>query len=232
MGMGADASQAASTKGRMTGLTLLELLVVIAVIAIATAVAVPDLSSWAVNSRIREAAGHIQEDMQWARSYALKSDQPVYVQTGYVSVAGGGKACWWTASLHASGTPVLNNAPNMDNPNVPTPGVPSKATFAVRYPGVSCQYVELGNGGLPLIPPVPMNTIGYLEFYPDGTILASTTGVAGPYLLTEGALLLDARTNPGKYAQWLAVYYGSGELRSCATQSGAAAAPPYSCTLS
>ncbi len=216
----------------MGGLTLLELLIVIAVIGIATAVAVPDLSSWEVNSRIREAAGHIEEDMQWARSYALKAGQPVYVQTGYVNVAGGGKACWWTASLNVGGTPVLNNAPNMDNPNVPTPGVAVKATFPVRYPDVSCQYVELGNGGLPPILPPSVNTTAFLEFYPDGTILASTTGATGPYQLTEGALLLNARSNPGKYAQWLAVYYGAGELRSCATQSGAASAPPYSCTLS
>ncbi len=215
---------------RVRGVTVLELMVVIAIIAIATAVAVPDLSAWLVNARIREAAGHMEQDMQWARSYALKTDQPVYVQTGYFSETGGGTACWWTASLSAGGTPLLNNAPNMENPNVATPGVTQPVLFQTRYPDVSCRYVELYNGGLPTISPPALGTTYDLEFSPDGTILASTNGQ--PYALTYGAMLFSARTNPTGYAQWLAAYYGAGELRSCATQTGLAAAASYSCVIS
>jgi type II secretory pathway pseudopilin PulG len=205
-------------------------MVVIAIIGIATVLAVPNLSSWLVNARIREATGHMEQDMQWARSYALKTDQPVYVQTGYFNEAKGGTACWWTASLSAGGTPILNNAPNMENPNITTPGVTSPVLFQTRYPDVSCQYVELNNAGLPMIPPPALGATYNLEFSPNGTILASTNGQ--PYSLTYGAMLLSARTNHANYAQWLVAYYGAGELRSCATQTGPAAAPPYSCAIS
>lgn len=217
-------------RARVRGVTMLELMVVIAIIAIATAVAVPDLSPWLVNARIREAAGHMEQDMQWARSYALKADQPVYVQTGYFSEAGGGTACWWTASLNTAGTPLLDNAPNMENPNIAIPGVTQPVLFQTRYSDVSCQYVELNNAGLPMIPPPALGATYDLEFAPNGTILASTDGQ--PYSLTYGAMLFSARTNPSQFAQWLAVFYGAGELRSCATQTGPAAAPPYSCVIS
>ena len=214
---------------RARGVTVLELMVVIAIIAIATAVAVPDLSAWLVNARIREAAGHMEQDMQWARSYALKTDQPVYVQTGYFSEAGGGTACWWTASLSVAGTYLLNNAPNMENPNMPIAGV-TPVLFQTRYPDVSCRYVELYNGGLPPILPPALGATYYLEFSPNGTIWGSTSGTS--YSLTYGAMMFSARTNPANYAQWLAAYYGAGELRSCATQTGPSAAPPYSCVIS
>ena len=214
---------------RARGVTVLELMVVIAIIAIATAVAVPDLSAWLVNARIREAAGHMEQDMQWARSYALKTDQPVYVQTGYFSETAGGTACWWTASLSVTGTPLLNNAPNMENPNIPIAGV-TPVLFQTRYPDVSCRYVELYNGGLPTILPPALGATYDLKFSPDGTIWGSTNGAS--YSLTYGAMMFSARTNPANYAQWLAAYYGAGELRSCATQTGPAAAPPYSCVIS
>ena len=221
----------AQTAGpRVRGVTVIELMVVIAIIAIATAVAMPNLSAWLVNARIREATGHMEQNMQWARSYALKTDQTIYVQTGYFSEAGGGTACWWTASLKAGGTPLLNNAPNMENPNIATPGVTQPVLFQTRYPDVSCQYVQLYNNGLTTIPPPALGATYDLEFSPDGTIWGSANGA--PYSLTFGAMMFSARTNPANYAQWLAAYYGAGELRSCATQTGPAAAPPYSCVIS
>ena len=222
--------QAASAGLHARGVTVLELMVVIAIIAIATAMAVPDLSAWLVNARIREATGHMEQNMQWARSYALKTGQSVYVQTGYYSETGGGTACWWTASLSATGTPLLNNAPNMENPNITTPGVTQPVLFQTRYPDVSCRYVELYNNGLPAIPPPALGATYDLKFSPDGTIWGSSNGA--PYSLTYGAMMFSARTNSAGYVQWLAAYYGAGELRSCATQTGPAAAPPYSCVIS
>ncbi len=213
----------------MIGFTVIELMVVIAIVAIATAVAIPDLSSWIVNSRIREAAGHVEESMQWARAYALKTDQPVYFQTGYTSEPNGGTACWWTAyvnqadaSQRLANQPYwipLNNAPDM-----------TALLFQHRYPGVSCQYVQLEVQLVSGSPPPALGATYYLEFYPDGTILYSSSGIPSSFTLTEGALLLNARTDTTKYVQWLSLYYGAGELRSCVTQS--AGAPPYSCVLS
>ena len=210
------ANRSIKTRSRMKGFSVIELMVAIAIVAIAMAVAIPDLSSWVVNSRIREAAGHVEEDMQWARAYALKTDQPVYFQTGYASESNGGTACWWSATVYENGIWVkLNNAPDM-----------TAALFQQRFPGVSCRYVQLRNGS----PPPTLGAFYYLEFYPDGTVLYSSTGTPTSYTLTQGALLLTARVDPVKYVQWLSLYYGAGELRSCITQN--AGAPPYSCVQS
>lgn len=197
---------------RVRGLTLVEMMVAIAIVAIATAVAVPDLSSWVVNSRIRDAAGHIEEDMQWARAYALKSDQPVYVQIEYMARASGGDACAWSASLAQGLQPttalVLPNAPNM-----------TAAQFKTRYPNVSCTLVSVLSGAYSSTPPAAGTPLD-LEFSPNGTIIAPGTN-DNSYNLTYGGVLVEARSDTAKYSQWLVRYYGAGELRSCfGTQTG------------
>ncbi|MHB1567290.1 MAG: pilus assembly FimT family protein [Acidiferrobacter sp.] len=193
-------------RSRASGFTLVEVMVVIAIVAIATAVAIPDLTSWVVNSRIRDAAGHIEEDMQWARAYALKSDQPVYVQIEYMAGANGGTVCAWSASLQPglqpTTAPVLLNSPNM-----------TASQFSTRYANVSCALVPVMSGSYPSTSPAagtPLN----LEFSPNGTIIVPSTN-DNSYNLTFGGVLVEARSDTAKYSQWLVRYYGAGELRSC-----------------
>ncbi len=135
---------------RAHGFTIVELMVVIAIVAIATAVALPDMSTWLVNSRIQEAAGHFQQDVQWARAYALRTDQEVDVA---VTATGAG-GCSWSMTL-----------PTMNSAIQGAPAMPA-GIFTTRYPGISCSA-----GATATFP---------LTLMPNGTIFAPPAGGGPP----------------------------------------------------
>lgn len=188
------------TATRMRGVTLVEIAVVIAIIGIATAVALPSFTVWVVNDRIRNAAGNLQEDMQWARGYAVRTDQNVYMQ-----VLTAGTSCTWAMSLNYSGTTlgtVIAGAPsmNLQPPVAPPAGSPS---FSKLYPNTSC------------LAPVPntLNNNNIVAFTPEGTILG--TGSYAGQLATSAVFSFTSTTNAARYDTWLVTYYGAGEIRSC-----------------
>ncbi|MHB1512026.1 MAG: pilus assembly FimT family protein [Acidiferrobacter sp.] len=141
------------------GFTLVEVMVVIALIAIATAVAVPDLSTWFVNARTRDAAGLFQENLQWGRAYALKSDQQLDMNVTALGAAG----CTWSFTLAPAGGSVVG-APLM-----------TTLTYKKRFGGISCSagvgatfpLVLMPDGTVMAPPPnggAPVITNGYLAF--------------------------------------------------------------------
>jgi type IV fimbrial biogenesis protein FimT len=89
------------------GFTLIELMITIAVLAIILAVAIPDVSIWMVRARIQAAAGNLQQDINWAKGYAIRSGYPVTV-----SIQGGGNACAWTITPQTIST-TLQSVPQM-----------------------------------------------------------------------------------------------------------------------
>jgi len=116
--MGGDAR---ATLQGAKGFTLVELLIIIAVLGILAAIAVPQFNIWLVRARIQAASGHLQQDLAWAEGYAIRSGYPVQVQIQ----SGGATGCSWTL------TPA---APNVSQ------AVPqmTAAAFASRYPNTSC----------------------------------------------------------------------------------------------
>jgi len=60
-------------KGNYSGFTLVELIVTIAIVAILTAVSVPNLLSWIPERRLTRAAGELYGNMQFARLTAIKT---------------------------------------------------------------------------------------------------------------------------------------------------------------
>jgi len=83
------------------GLTLVELVVTIAVAAILMAIAMPSFSIFLVNSRVKSAAGHLQQDLQWARAEAIKENQTVTVKlSGNPGAVA--PACSWSVIAPAS----------------------------------------------------------------------------------------------------------------------------------
>ncbi|MDA8390485.1 MAG: prepilin-type N-terminal cleavage/methylation domain-containing protein [Gammaproteobacteria bacterium] len=209
------------SRRRARGVTLMELMVGIAILAIVTGIAVPDFSRWVVDGRIREAAGHLQQDMQWARLYALKTNQPVYMQLEYQQAAGGQIACSWVDTLNPTVSPVTTSPAATATALLNGP-VMTAARFEQEYPGVSCVMTPITDGGT--IPATVTPSVGspYLvAFYPDGTIRQVTAPpVASPPFAT-GNVLFEARTNAVSYAHWDVKYYGAGELRSCASSAQA-----------
>ncbi len=106
------------------GFTLIELMIAIAVLAILLAIAIPNVSLWLVRARIQAAAGHLQQDILWAKGYAIRSGYPVSI-----SIQGGGNACAWTISPQTLST-VLQNVPQMSAPQ-----------YANQYPNTPCAVV-------------------------------------------------------------------------------------------
>ena len=104
------------------GLTLVELVVTIAIAAILMAIAMPSFSTFLVNSRVKSAAGRLQQDLQWARAEAIKENQVVTVNlTGTLSAAA--PACSWAVVASAS-----SQAPQEN-----------QVAFQRDYPQVGCK---------------------------------------------------------------------------------------------
>ena len=62
-----------------TGMTLLEVMTVVAIIGIVVAIAVPSFSTMLENQRIKGAAEAMLTDLRWARAEAIKRNAPVRV---------------------------------------------------------------------------------------------------------------------------------------------------------
>ena len=114
MGGEGGAGDAESVKPRrrpMRGFTLIELMITIAVLAVILAIAIPDVEIWMVRARIQSAAGRLQQDILWAKGYAIRSGYPVSISIQ----GGGGNTCAWTISPQTLST-TLQNIPQMSAP--------------------------------------------------------------------------------------------------------------------
>ncbi|MDR7927622.1 GspH/FimT family pseudopilin [Acidithiobacillus thiooxidans] len=147
------------------GFTLIELMVIIAIMAIIAAIAIPQYNIWMVRARIQGASGRLQQDITWAEGYAIRSGYPVQVSVSSGGTTGG---CSWSITPAASN--VQQQVPQM-----------SVAEFASRYPNTVCN-VNSPTGGTFSITPTGMvygskNTI---------TGSAVTFGNAGQNAATYG----------------------------------------------
>ena len=61
------------------GFSLFELLVVIAVIAVVSAIVTPNIISWRTNAKLRGAAGNLKGDLQMSKARAVRERTPVTV---------------------------------------------------------------------------------------------------------------------------------------------------------
>ena len=106
------------------GFTLVELMVIIAIMAIIAAIAIPQLNIWMVRARIQGASGRLQQDITWAEGYAIRSGYPVQVSVK----SGGNTGCAWTITPAALN--VKQQAPEM-----------TSAAFTSRYPNTACNVI-------------------------------------------------------------------------------------------
>ncbi|WP_226842771.1 pilus assembly FimT family protein, partial [Acidithiobacillus thiooxidans] len=115
--------------------TLIELMVIIAIMAIIAAIAIPQYNIWMVRARIQGASGRLQQDITWAEGYAIRSGYPVQVSVS----SGGSTGCSWTITPAASN--VQQQVPQM-----------SVAEFASRYPNTVCNVIPPTGGTFSITP--------------------------------------------------------------------------------
>jgi len=73
---------------KRSGFTLIELVVVIAVLGILTAVGVPNFLSWLPKYRLKTAARDLYSNMQLAKLSAIKNNAEQRINIRYVPVGG------------------------------------------------------------------------------------------------------------------------------------------------
>ena len=74
---------------RQRGLTLVELMVVVSIIALATAFTLPSIRSWAVNAQVRATASALQSNLKQAQAEAVRSfRQVVFYRTNATTCTG------------------------------------------------------------------------------------------------------------------------------------------------
>jgi len=109
-------------RSRHAGFTLIELMVVVAVIAISVALVGPSFSQAIANYRVRSAAESVLNGLNYARGEAVRRNSAV----SFALVAGGSG---WTVSQVAPNT-VLQTRSNNDSPSTTvTPSGSDSVTF-------------------------------------------------------------------------------------------------------
>lgn len=118
-----------TTPRQATGFTLIELMIGIAILAIALALGIPSFAEWIQNSQIRTAGESISAGLQAARNEAIRRNTPIeFTLTGN----GGAGETGWQIVVRNTGTVLQSQTASEGSRNatlVTTPAGAQTATF-------------------------------------------------------------------------------------------------------
>mgnify|MGYP000629706991 CR=1 FL=1 len=116
-------------RSRLQGLSLIEMMVVVAIVAILAATGIPSFNEWIQNSQIRTAAESVSNGLQYARAEAIRRSTPVeFTLTGN----GGAGETGWQVIERNTGTTLQSVSPGEGSQNATlaaTPGDARTVTF-------------------------------------------------------------------------------------------------------
>jgi type IV fimbrial biogenesis protein FimT len=95
------------------GFSLVELLIVVAILVITTTMAGPPMVQWIQSNRVTSAANNILADVKYARSEAIRNNREVHLSAGGTNYANG----WSIFTVTATGTRETTLKVNAGLPN-------------------------------------------------------------------------------------------------------------------
>jgi prepilin-type N-terminal cleavage/methylation domain-containing protein len=150
---------------RQSGFTLLEILIVVALIGIMSVVGLPLFGQMAGSLELGEAARQVERELQSARMTAVSANQPMRVQFNC-------PAARQYRMVELIGTPAVPNAADG------TVGRCSASTYPFPAPDNNPITRPNNDGALRTIPDqVTFTTVTTIEFWPDGTAHTNTGGI-------------------------------------------------------
>jgi type IV fimbrial biogenesis protein FimT len=177
---------------RVSGYSLVEMIIAIAIIGILAAMAIPSYRIWVQNNRIRNAAESIQTGIQMARAEAVNRNVSVQFDLRGVNSA-------WTVCVSPA---IPGSCPNPDDVSTVQSRAISEGSSAdiIVTPNVASPYVFNGLGVLTPSPAAGAVTIGVdTTALPAGTgrALRIVIGVGGSSRMCDPALpASDSRSCP------------------------------------
>ena len=93
------------------GVTLIELLITIAILAITLAMGIPAFSESRTRAEVRSVTGELVSALRWARSEAIRTNQSAIVRFGAGATCADGTAAAWAVTMNAQ---VVNCAPGSE----------------------------------------------------------------------------------------------------------------------
>ncbi len=183
------------------GVTLIELAVVLAVVAILFAQAAPSFSAWIHNTQVRTAGESIQNGMQLARAEAIRRNRSVMFWL--TSTANPPVADWLVGCMNP-----LNSAGA--GPVAEAPGdCPGSSTGAAQFNWIQKQAAADQQTALPQLTITPANATN-VTFNSLGMVIVNLDGSAS---ITR--IDVTDPSIPGALARPLRVTVSGGQIRMC-----------------
>jgi type IV fimbrial biogenesis protein FimT len=187
-------------KHRARGVTLIELAVVLAVVAILFSQAAPSFSAWIHNAQVRTATESIQSGLQLARSEAIRRNRSVMFWL--TSTATPQAADWLVGCATPVGAGTVPEAAG-DCPGTHTSAAPTATNWIQRQASADQQ---TGLSQITITPAnstnVTFNSLGMVTVNQDGTSPITRIDVSDPSI-------------PTSLARPLRVTVSGGQIRMC-----------------
>ena len=179
------------------GVTLIELAVVLAVVAILFAQAAPSFSAWVHNTQVRTATESIQNGMQLARAEAIRRNRSVMFWL--TSAATPPQADWLVGCANPVGTGSVPEAAG-DCPGWSTGGVVAPNGYYIQRQAAADQQTALPQ--VAITPAgannVTFNSLGMVTLNVDGSAPITRIDVTDPSIPTASARPLRVTVSGGQ----------------------------------